>query len=272
MSRKLSIHLENVQETLLLPLWGRAVEAQKKKPLLIDTAAVDIINAIDYDFSTIARNINPISQLAWIARSLHIDRTIRQFLQEHPSATIVNIGCGFDTTFERVDNGMLTWYDLDLPDVIELRKVFLPEGERRKFLASSFLDDLWLHHLKIVDGIFFASAGVFYYFEEEEIKNFFIKLAGLFPKGEMLFDASSEFGVKVANKKVIEGGGMDKSAMLRWGCDSAQTIRKWDDRIALDEEYPLFAGIKRKLGFGNMIGTAFSDLMHIMRMIHLRFL
>jgi len=272
MSSKLSIHLENVQETLLLPLWGRAVEAQKKRPLLVDKAALEIINSIDYDFSTIARNISPISQIAWIARSIHIDRTIRRFLQDHPAATVVNIGCGFDTTFERVDNGSLTWYDLDLPDVIELRKIFLPEKGRRKFIASSFLDDAWLRQLKFPDGIFFAAAGVFYYFDEAEIREFFIKLAGLFPKGELIFDAASEFGIKVANKKVIEGGGMDKNAFLRWGCDSAQTIRKWDDRICLENEYPLFRGIKRKLKIRDQIGAAFSDLMRIMSMVHLRFL
>ena len=119
---KIPLQLENVQKTLLLPLWGRAVETQKKKPPLLDTTAVEIVKKIDYDFSTIALNTSTISQLGWIARSLHIDRTINRFIHEYPRATIVNIGCGLDTTFERIDNGKIYWYDLDLPPVISLEK------------------------------------------------------------------------------------------------------------------------------------------------------
>jgi O-methyltransferase involved in polyketide biosynthesis len=116
-----------VQKTLLLPLWGRAVETRKSHPLLEDRAAARIIDSIDYDFSTIAGNINPVTQYAWIARSIHIDRTIRRFLRDYPKATVVNLGCGLDTTYDRVDNGSLHWYDLDLPDVIELRRRFVQE-------------------------------------------------------------------------------------------------------------------------------------------------
>ena len=166
MSDKIDIKLKNVQETLLLPLWGRAVETQKKEPLLVDKTANEIINKISYNFSTITKNLSEISQLGWVARSLTFDRIIKQFLEKHPKATIVNIGCGFDTTFDRIDNGDVYWYDLDLPDVIELRRQFIKENNRRKFIISSFLDYGWLNKLEIQDNILFIAAGVFYYFEE----------------------------------------------------------------------------------------------------------
>ena len=87
-----AIELGGVQKTLLLPLWGRAVETRKAHPLLVDETAVKIIGTIDYDFSIMARNISAITQLAWIARSLHTDRALREFLQRHPHATVVNLG------------------------------------------------------------------------------------------------------------------------------------------------------------------------------------
>ena len=124
MVKKIKVELEKVQETLLLPLWGRAVESQKKVPGLVDRKAVEIINKIDYDFTLIAKNISWISQFSWVARSLHIDKIILEFIKNNPKATIVNIGCGLDTTFERIDNGQILFYDLDLPDVINLRKIF----------------------------------------------------------------------------------------------------------------------------------------------------
>jgi O-methyltransferase involved in polyketide biosynthesis len=90
MPEKIKLDLGSVQKTLLLPLWGRAIETRKTHPLLKDMAAVQIIDSIDYDFSTIALNINPITQHAWIARSIHIDRTVRRFVQDYPKATVVN--------------------------------------------------------------------------------------------------------------------------------------------------------------------------------------
>jgi O-methyltransferase involved in polyketide biosynthesis len=158
--------LGSIQKTLLLPLWGRAVETNKPRPLLTDPMAVRIVDSIDYDFSTIAANISFVTQLAWIARSLHIDRTVREFLQQQPAATIVNLGCGLDTTFERVDNGRLSWIDLDLPDVIALRRQYVCEEQRRKFIACSMLDETWMDHVTNNSCVLFVAAGVLYYFEE----------------------------------------------------------------------------------------------------------
>jgi len=117
-------------------------------------------------FSTITNNMSEITRFAWIVRCLHIDRTIKQFLLKYPTAVIVNIGCGLDTTLNRIDNGSLKWYNLDLPDVIELRRNFIPEPHRSESIASPFLDESWFHQVKVEDGILFIVAGVLYYFEE----------------------------------------------------------------------------------------------------------
>ena len=271
MPRTSSIELGSVQQTLLLPLWGRAVETGKAHPLLVDPAAVSILATIDYDFSTIARNISFITQLAWIARSLHTDNALRKFLGQNPAATVVNLGCGLDTTFERVDNGMLRWYDLDLPDVIELRRRFIAESERRKFIAGSLLADEWREQLAGAGPIFFIASGVLYYFSESDVKAFLIRMAESFPGSELLFDAASPRGVRIANQKVIQAGGMDSSAILKWGMLRASDLEAWDRRIQVVAAYPLFRGLKRGLSFKEKWGMLMSDLLHIMSMVHLRF-
>ncbi|MCX6122777.1 MAG: class I SAM-dependent methyltransferase [Ignavibacteriales bacterium] len=271
MPEKKAIDLGSVQKTLLLPLWGRAVETRKQKPLLVDTAAVQIIEKINYDFSTITNNMSEITRLAWIVRCLHVDRTIKQFLLRHPRATIVNIGCGLDTTLSRIDNGNLRWYNLDLPDVIELRRSLIPEPRRSECIAASFLDESWLHHVKVDDAILFIAVGVFYYFNEAEMKKFFVRLADKFPLGELIFDEASPLGVMVANKKVIEAGGMDKTAFLKWGIETAKHIQTWDKRITLIDEYPMFKGMKKRLSLRNKYGTFLSDRLKIMSMVHLKF-
>jgi O-methyltransferase involved in polyketide biosynthesis len=271
MPNNIKIELGYVQTTLLLPLWGRAVETKKKKPLLMDKTSVDIINKLDYDFTTIAKNIHPMTQFEWVARSIHIDRTIKEFLAKHPKATIVNVGCGLDTTFDRVDNGSLFWYDLDLPDVIELRRQFISEGERRKFISCSFLDDSWFSEIHVEDNVLFMAAGVLYYFEESQMKNIFNKISASFPGSEFVFDASSSFGIKIANKKVIEGSGLDEKSFLKWGLETASDILKWNNNIKSAKEYPMFKNMTRGLKPGDKFAAFISDHYKIMYMVHLKF-
>jgi O-methyltransferase involved in polyketide biosynthesis len=267
MTKRNNINLGNVQKTLLLPLWGRAVESKKRKPMLVDNTAVKIINQINYDFSKIAKNIDDLTQIAWIKRSLFCDRTIKEFLAQYPEGTIVNIGCGLDTTFERTDNGLLKWYDLDLPDVIELRSKFVKETDRRKFIASSFLEEEWLENIEVRGNLLFIAAGVFYYFEEQVIKEFIIRLIDTYPNSEILFDVSSPLGVKLANKKVVESSGLDEKSYLIWGLEKKEDILSWDTRIRIIDTYYYYRTLR--IGIRNILMGMLSDFLGIQYMIHL---
>ena len=272
MTDKIAIELGNVEITLLLPLWGRAVESLKKNARLTDKTSVDIIEKIDYDFSVISANIHPITRFEWIARSIHIDKAIREFILQYPKATIVNIGCGLDTTFERVDNGDLFWYDLDLPGVIELRRKFIPESKRRKFISRSFLDDSWFKDLHIDENVFLIAAGVLYYFEENQLREIFNKIVSAFPGSEFIFDAASSIGVKTANKEVIKKSGLDEKSFLKWGVQTAGEIKKWNNKIAVIEEFPMFKNMTKGLSFKNKFYAKMSDHYKIMYMVHLKML
>ena len=264
------IALGSVQKTLLLPLWGRAVETRKAHPRLEDRAAANIIASVDYDFSTIAANISPLTRLGWIARSLHTDRTVREFLAKHNGATVVNIGCGLDTTFERVDDGRVRWYDLDLPDVIGLRRGLIADSDRRRSIACSVLDEPWMDHVPASAPALFIAAGVLYYFSEAQLKDLLRRLADRFPGAEVFFDACSPRGLGLANRKVIKAGGMDESAMLRWALPRGANMESWDPRIRVLAEYPIFRDLRRTLPLRAKIATAISDCLRIMFMVHLR--
>lgn len=268
MNEKITLNLGNVQKTLFLPLWGRAVESKKARPLLVDESAIRIIDQVDYDFSPLAQNMDPLSQLAWIKRALICDRVVRQFLKDYPAGAIVNIGCGLDTTFERTDNGQLTWYDLDLPDVIELRSRFIQPGERRKFIAASFLEPAWLSEIKVNGNVLFIAAGVFYYFTEQEIREFLLRLLEAYPGSQMLFDVSSPLGVRVANQKVIQSSGLDEKSHLKWGLENKRRLLAWDSRIELLGAYYYYRTLR--IGLRNVLMGAMSDLLGIQYMLHLR--
>ena len=80
---------------------------------------------------------------AAVARAKQFDDKVRAYITVHPRASVVNIGAGLDTAFYRVDNGLIHWYDLDLPLVINFRRQLLLEPERVTFIAKSFLDPSW---------------------------------------------------------------------------------------------------------------------------------
>jgi O-methyltransferase involved in polyketide biosynthesis len=270
MTEKVAVELGDVQKTLFLPLWGRAVETQKEHPLLVDQTAVAILQQADYDFSGITHNMSELSQIAWIMRSAHVDEVVRAFVASYPRATIVDIGCGLETTFERVDNGRLAWYDLDLPDVIALRRQFIPETPRRKFIAASFLERGWLSAIDVRENVLFIAAGVFYYFKEAEVKEFLIRLADRFPRSELIFDVSSPYGVKVANQAVIKRSGLDEKSFLKWGLASTKDFAAWDRRLRVLDTYYYFGGERVKaLSLKNRLIGKLSDYLKVQYMVQL---
>ncbi len=270
MSEKVTVDLGNVQRTMLLPLWGRAVESQKEQPLLVDQTALQIIEAVNYDFSTMAHHLSDLTQMAWIMRSLCIDETVRAFLEKYPKGPIVNIGCGLDTTFDRIDNGTVMWYDLDLPDVIELRRQFIKETERRRFICASFLDESCLNEIGVSENVLFIAAGVFYYFEESKVKEFLVRLADRFPGSEIIFDASSPYGIKTANRMVIKRSGLDEKSFLKWGLKNAETLTTWDKRFRVLNTHYYFGSSGQRLALRIRLIGWVSDRMKVQYMVHLQ--
>lgn len=258
------VRLKGVQETLLMPLWGRSIETQKKQPRLVDKEAVRIIETIDYDFTQIARSINPVSIAAWIARSIYFDQKITEYLEANPNGTIINIGCGLDTSYERVQNGRAMWYELDFPEVIQTRKLFINEAPNRKFLAYSVFDPLWYSELKNKENVLIMIAGVIYYFEENHIKKLFGDFQEQFKTSTVIFDYSSKKGMQIANKKVIEDGGMDASAYLKWGINDIGELEKWDAGITVTENMKMFQEHRKRYSKRKRIGMWISDALSIM--------
>lgn len=110
---KTKVDLGIVQETLLIPLWARAVELQQADPIICDPKSAEILEAIDYDFDKFATANN--SQIGTCLRGMILDNWVRTYLKQHPQGSVVEIGAGLNTRFERVDNGEVRWFDLDLP-------------------------------------------------------------------------------------------------------------------------------------------------------------
>jgi O-methyltransferase involved in polyketide biosynthesis len=134
---KLSVVLGPAQETLLITLYGRAVETIKRSGLIDDPRAVEIAEQLNYNF---AKWNGARSLAAATLRTRMFDEDVQAFLAEHPAGTIVELGCGLNTRFERIDNGLAQWVDIDLADAIELRRRFFPDHPRRTVIAADLTD------------------------------------------------------------------------------------------------------------------------------------
>ncbi len=121
-------NLSSVEQTALFPVYYRASESQRPDGLIQDPRAVELVKQIDFDFSKL--RIQSFVQVALILRVRQFDLLTSDFLTRHPTGVVVYVGCGLDTAFDRVDNGQIEWYDLDLPETIEARRQLLPETSR----------------------------------------------------------------------------------------------------------------------------------------------
>jgi O-methyltransferase involved in polyketide biosynthesis len=231
--------LNDVAETLLIPLYIRAIETQRRDALLKDEQAVALVRQMDYDFSRVLIDTRPESQVAVILRNREFDHYARDFLRRFTEAVVVHIGCGLDARFERVDNGRVEWYDLDLPEVIELRRKLIGgEGVRHHFLACSVLDSAWLNGMNVhrQRPFLFLAEGVLMYFEEAQVKSLVLTLKEHFPGAELAFDAFSPFfswanNIRVTRTKI--------GARSHWALKHSQDLERWGDGICLlDEFYP----------------------------------
>jgi O-methyltransferase involved in polyketide biosynthesis len=167
---------------------------------------------------------------------------LKAFIADHPRASVVDLGAGLDTAFYRVDNGLIEWYDLDLPDVIAVRRQLVPETDRVHSIAKSLLDMSWCDDLTGVDdGVFAVAQAVLGYFSEVQVKTFFSAFADRLSGAEMVFTAYSREEVSLINRS-LRRVGMTNAAM-KWALEDADDLTRWDDRITVVDEFSFFKDV-----------------------------
>jgi O-methyltransferase involved in polyketide biosynthesis len=225
------------------------------------------------DRKKLLRNMTEIGILGLCYRAKMMDEAIKDFLQKHPKGKILDIGSGLDTTFYRCDNGQASWYDLDLPDSIALRKQLLPEpNERVIYLAKSMLDFSWIDDIgDISNGLFITIPGVLPYFKEEDVKHFLTTIAPRLKGTEIMFDVISHFGKFFVDMR-IKGAGM-KEAHLEWGILKPETVVSWSGHIELVRKLKIFEGTSPSIAkrLATRVGMRFNRVLDMTQLFHFRF-
>ena len=205
---KYKIEKNTVQETLVIPLYGRKMCSRLYPSLYRDETAIQLIDQLDYDFSVLEKKSGSLMQrfgfLECAMRQNDLAFEVRDYLKTHPNAAVVNLGCGLDGTGRACDNGSCKIYNLDFSEVIRVRDELLPAGEREENILCDLNDTAWFDKIDASGGAVFFAAGVFYYFLKEQVRTLVQKMADAFPGGVLVFDAANEKAVRLMLKTWIK--------------------------------------------------------------------
>lgn len=264
------INISDVSSTLLLTLYCRSLESRSKDPILDDPKALELTQKLDPELlkskDTVLRELaqGKISRELVIhisMRAKKYDDYVQDFLKRSPGGVVVNLGCGLDTRFWRIDNGKMVFYDLDLPEVIEIKKRFFKENERYHFIASSALDHAWMDILqKHGQGPYiFLAEGVFMYLPPAEVKSLVLKLQSSFPGSELVCEVCNDFWLHepyktMLNIKMQKQLHLGKGATYSSGLKDGRDMEQWNAGIEFLDEWSYFDSAEGKVGWMRFMG------------------
>ena len=258
--------LNELSKTLYIPLVGRIYASRHYPSMIHDPKAIGLESSLPADAATMNRGQNEYTMVASVARSVNMDRRIRQFLAVHPDAAVISVGCGLETTYWRCDNGRALWFELDLPEVINVRGELLSPGQRQVLIPGDMFDYSWIERVKEYSErpTIVVVSGVFYYFEEDRVIDFINHLAA-FEAVRVVFDSTSSKGLKLSQAYVKR---MKNGSTMHFSVDDPrQFVGRLTGGARLVEHVPYYRDIERR-GVG-LIPRAYmrvSDMFHMVSM------
>jgi len=257
------VDLRGAQATLLITLYAKALDQRSRHPILNDERAAQIVEMIDYDFENLTGFGDSIMMPL---RARQYDEWLRAFLAAHPDAVVLNLGCGLDTRVSRVEPlATVRWFDIDFPEVIDLRKNFYTDGSNYTMLASSLSEEAWLDRIPRGLPAAVVAEGVFEYLEVEEAKTLLHRITSHFPEGHVLFDCLSSFAVKSGRTELETKTG----AVHKWAVDDIREVDALEPRLRrIDNLSLLKTRYRRELSWRYRLLFAAASLVPRLRDLH----
>jgi O-methyltransferase involved in polyketide biosynthesis len=226
------VHLAKEKETLLATLYGKALDYRSRDPILGDNFANDVVQKIDYDFNKFKLGSDTMSIAL---RAKYLDLWTREFLAANPVSTVLHLGCGLDSRVFRIDPlATVRWYDVDYPEVIELRKRLYPERHDYYMIGSSVTAHHWLDEIPVDRPVLVVAEGLVMYLSEKEGVKLFRRITDHFTGGQFIFDAASRMGIRLSKLvSTIRVTG----ASMGWGIDDPRELEKFIPRLNLVTEF-----------------------------------
>lgn len=215
--------LTGVPETLFITLRIRAIETQNPQGAIKDPYAVEMLDKIEFNESS-KNKVSNGSLVGTIVRTIIIDNIITEFLSKHRQGVIINLGCGLDARCKRLPAHTAQWFDIDVEESIELRKHFFEKTPTYHMIAKSMFDYSWMDNIPKDRPTLIFAEGVTMYFEENDLRTLFSKIAETFISAEIAFDTLGEW---MARNHKKHPDVKKYNAPFKWGINDAHTIERW---------------------------------------------
>ena len=217
------------QETMLITLYARALESRSARPILADPWAEAAVERIDHDFAKF--KVGRQHQLTISLRAKKFDDWTRVFLDNNPCATVLYLGCGLDSRVHRIDPPeCIHWYDVDFPDVIELRRRLYPDRRGHYRMVASPLEDMcWLEGVPTDQPALVMAEGVTMYLTRDLVKRILNRVVDHFPSGQVAFDAHDAGLVRWMDRRGMTV--RETGASFSWGIDSPRDAILLEPRL-----------------------------------------
>lgn len=219
-NEKIKPVLKGTAETMLQCFYARAMHSRNPKNKFRDEKAEELVDRLDYDFSKASKDTAMSSGI--VARSVVFDELVSDFINKNPDCTVVNIACGLDTRAYRMDNGRLTWYNLDLPETIEVRDSVFKESGRISTVACSVLDAAWVKQIKVRGKMLFIIEGLTMYMTADEVKTMLGIIRDNFDNAYVCMETLCPMFVK---KEGLEKSIKATGATFTWGANSFDDLK-----------------------------------------------
>ena len=246
---KEKVNVTGVPETMIQTLYARAKESMKSNAKIKDDMAAEIVSQLDYDFSNADKDSAMSSGV--IARTIVLDEMVGKYLTKHPKTVVVNIACGMDTRCYRMKGKYLRWYNVDLPETMEVRERFLTEDGPIYQIAKSAMDASYIDDITYEgEDVLVVIEGLSMYLKEADIRQILAIIDQAFPKAMVLIEVMSPFVVKHVKEKSIEGS----NAQFTWGIKNGKLLEQMVPSFAYKKEVSLVEGMKKLMPIYHVIG------------------
>lgn len=234
--------IDSIPQTMLLTLFARAKHSMGKNPAFKDEKSIEILKGLDYDFALADKDVAMSS--GTVARTIVLDKLLKERIEACPDCTIVNLGCGLDTKFHRLDNGRIRWFDVDLPEVIEIRRRFFSDTDRVTMIVGSAMEDGWAEKVGNNPGkTFIVIEGLSMYLEDSDIRQIFNVIGKHFTDVEVIMEIMPRLWLRHGHK--VEKSVAATKAAFRWAADSGREVMPLADGFEWKGDRDIMEGMCR---------------------------